>query len=176
MPEFVSILVKGASSGISWLFGLVSKKYAHPKLEIDIEKWSREQSDYEMEESEGYVTKSVYSYAIRLNNNSEHHAYHLRLVSCDPPHFACYLEYYKPVLAHSRESFGLDIEDPHVEPWESTGYDMVVLGRHGMVGTGPDRPPLCELRIEYTNSKNKKFFTVFRPKQELEKRNELGKV
>lgn len=45
MPEFVSVLVKGTTSGIGWLFGLVSKKYAHPKLEIDIEQWSRQQSD-----------------------------------------------------------------------------------------------------------------------------------
>ncbi|MDO7849567.1 hypothetical protein Q5H92_24610 [Hymenobacter sp. M29] len=175
MAEFVSLIVKTVTSGVGWVFGLASKKYAQPKLEIDIAGCMREQAEYETDENDGYEKVPIYSYQIRLTNNSEHHAYHLRLVSCDPPQCACYLEYLKPVLAHSRECFGLDLEDPVTAPWESLGYDAV-LGRSGMYGTGPDRPPLRELRIEYTNSRNKKFFTVFRPKEELEKRNELGNV
>lgn len=173
MAEIFSLLAKTVTSGIGWLVGLVSKSYAQPKLEIDVERWLRTRAH-----TGDVITLDflpVYAYSIRLNNNSEHHAYHIKLVSCDPPHHAEHLDYYKPVTSHHRECFTLEILDPDIEPVEP-GYNSFVLGGVGFVSKGDDNPPLRELRIEYTNSKNRKFYTIFRPFEGLESRNELGRV
>lgn len=173
MAEIFSLLFKSATSSIGWLAGLVSKNYAQPKLEIDVEKWLR--TRVQSSEYLSLFHLPIYAYSVRLNNNSEHHAYHIKLVSCDPPHHAEYLDYYKPVTSHSRECFTLEILDPEVEPWDDNG-NVVILGASGFQSRGDDNPPLRELRIEYTNSKSRKFYTVFRPGEELENRNELGRV
>ena len=174
MAELISSL-KAASGGIGWLFKWVSKRFANPKLVLNVEKMLRTRAASDRANHPTHYDVPAYVYSIRVNNDSEHTAYGLKLVSCNPPILAEYLDYFTPVPSHSSQSFTLEFRDENVVRWDDLG-DIVVLSVSEFVSTGPDSPPLSELRIEYTNSKGRKFFTVFTPNEAPESQNQHGTV
>ncbi|WP_046247395.1 hypothetical protein [Hymenobacter terrenus] len=119
----------------------------------------------------------AYVYSLRVNNYSDHPAYRFQIVSCNPALYRHYLDYFQPVSAQSSVSFTVEVLDSNIEPWDNNRGYFLILGRASeYVGTGPDTLPLAELRLEYTNAKGKKFFTVFKPKEPVESQNQHGTV
>ena len=174
MPEPLAIL-KMFSGVFSWAFKFVSKYFDTPELELDVQALTREREGEVLCRADVALQVPVYQYVIRVNNRSDYRAHHVELISCNYPHHFQNLDYFAPIHAHTSTTFTLSFADEVVQDLNALYPEMLILPG-GLIGTGPDTPPLTELRIEYANSKGKKFFTVFRPVEDREHQNKLGAV
>ena len=161
----IAAYVKSLSGLFKDIYVVFAKRFVQPKIEVDVLNVYRESVDSERDAYGRYIYVPVYNYTIRLINNSEHNAYHLKLTSCDAEVYRGRIDYHTPVLSHDLLSVTLYIKDPNT-----------IKGNFGETTIGELVPPIKKLTIQYSNSKGKKFFTEFFPDEPIETQNKFGKV
>ena len=158
-------LLKSLGGLFKDIYVIFAKRFAQPKLEIKIVKVFRNRVHIK-DPATGYERlMPVYEYKIAIVNNSEHNAYHLKIIDCNVVILEQYIDYLKPVFTHDYLTSTLYIKDNNTEFFQA--YEL---------GKGPNLPPIDRLVIEYANSKGKRFTTEFSPGNATEEQNTFDKV
>ena len=163
MPEPFSI-AKTVIGFFGSVFSFISKRYAQPKIECSWQRSNRTNGDIPSMVDGHFTMDMDYQYEMRFTNNSEHPAYHMKLVSCDVQTIRNTIDYNLPIPAHESKTYYIDVRRQFISPKKGLNPDI------------PTAQPITELRIEYSNGKGKRFFTVYKPKDEIEARNKFGRV
>ena len=145
------VWVQASANGGGWLWKRVSKRYANPKLVLNVEKVLRTYAASDPVNYPSSYDTPVYAYSIRVSGYTDHLAYRLQVASCYAHVYTTHLDYFNPAPAHGSVSFTLEILDTNVEFWDGGG-DLLITGREAKYVSRESKvPPIIELRLDHTS-------------------------